>query len=69
MSLDDVVECEGPSLRGVPCLVILLGHILHGRFVNEAHEQCTDEVLKGPVGNYSIWAFDLLVKPLGRQVL
>ena len=69
MSLDVIVEHEGPSLRGVPCLVILLSRILHGHFMNEVHEQCADEVLEGPVGNYSIWAFDLLVKPLGRQVL
>ena len=67
--LDVVVEREGLSLRGVPRLVILLGCILCGHFMNEAHEQCTDEVLKGPVGNYSIWALNLLVKPLGHQVL
>ena len=54
MTLDVIVEREGPSLRGVPCLVVLLGHVLHGCFVNEVHEQCTDEVLEGPVRDYSI---------------
>ena len=59
-----IVECEGPSLRGVPRFVVLFSHILCRFFMNESHEECADEILENPVVDYTIQAFDFLVKPL-----